>query len=279
MAPGMAAVGQYFHKKRGAAMGIAVAGSSLGGVIFPIALNNMLSNPRLGFGWTVRILGFLMVAIMLPSVAAIRARLPPRKDTFFLLSAFKEPHYCLLVAGVFLTIIGLFTPFFYLPTYAVEHGMSVRLAFYLTAIVNAASFFGRVIPGFMADKLGRLNLFSAAALSSGILCICWQRITTNAGLIVFATLFGFTSGAIVSLMSVCIAQVPKNPQNIGTYLGMGMFIVSIGALIGPPINGALVTKYKSFNQAADFSGVLVLAGGFVLLVSKRFTEKGVFAKN
>ena len=34
MAPGMAATSQYFNKKRGAAMGIAVAGSSLGCVLF-----------------------------------------------------------------------------------------------------------------------------------------------------------------------------------------------------------------------------------------------------
>ena len=39
MAPGVASTGQYFNKKRGAAMGIAVAGSSLGGVIFPYVSN------------------------------------------------------------------------------------------------------------------------------------------------------------------------------------------------------------------------------------------------
>ena len=279
MAPGMAAIGQYFNKKRGAAMGVAVAGSSLGGVILPIALNNMLYNPRLGFEWTVRILGFIMIAILIPSAVAIRARLPPRKNNFFLPSAFKGVHFSLLTGAMFLAIIGVFTPLFYLPTYAVEHGMSTRLALYLTAIVNAASFFGRVIPGITADKVGRLNMFVAAALCTGILGICWQRITTNGGLIVFAVLYGFCSGAVVSLMSVCFAQVPKNPQEIGTYMGMAMFFVSFAALIGPPINGALVTRYRSFDQAATFSGVLIIAGSFLVLLSKRWTDKGLLAKN
>lgn len=79
MAPAMASVGQYFHKNRGAAMGLAVGGSSLGGVIFPIALSKMVYNKNVGFGWSIRILGFLMVALLLPSAFAIRARLPPRK--------------------------------------------------------------------------------------------------------------------------------------------------------------------------------------------------------
>ncbi|KLU93027.1 hypothetical protein MAPG_11968, partial [Magnaporthiopsis poae ATCC 64411] len=36
MFPAMAAVPQYFDRKRGAAMGLAIAGSSLGAVVFPI---------------------------------------------------------------------------------------------------------------------------------------------------------------------------------------------------------------------------------------------------
>src|ERR1700734_2029921 len=77
MSPAMAATGQYFNKKRAAALGMAIAGSSLGGVIFPIALGKMLYNPQLGFGWTVRICGFIMVALLAPASIGIRARLPP----------------------------------------------------------------------------------------------------------------------------------------------------------------------------------------------------------
>lgn len=67
MAPAVAATGQYFNKKRGAAIGLAVAGSSLGGVIFPIALSKMLYNPSIGFGWSIRILGFIMFALLIPA--------------------------------------------------------------------------------------------------------------------------------------------------------------------------------------------------------------------
>jgi MFS family permease len=196
----------------------------------------------------------------------------------FLISAFKEPQYVTLIGAVFLMIMGVFIPIFYLPTYAVAHGFSTELAFYLTAILNAASFFGRVIPGITADKVGRFNMLCVMGISTGILSLCWQKITTHAGIIVFAILYGFTSGAIVSLMAVCFAQIPKNPKNIGTYMGMGMLVASCAALIGPPVSGALVNHYHSFKQVSIFSGVVSLAGGFGVLFVKFAGGEGFFTK-
>lgn len=278
ISPGMAATGQYFQKKRGAALGLAVGGSSLGGVIFPIALSKMFTNPSLTFGWTVRICGFIMLAILLPSVIAIRARLPPRKEKLFLLSAFTELPYISLMAALFFLLLGVFQPIFYLPTYAVSHGMRQQLAFYLTAILNGASFFGRVIPGITADRFGRLNLLCIMGVCTGILCLCWQAVKSHAAIIVFAGVYGFFSGAIVSLMSACSAQVPKNPRDIGTYMGMGMFVTAFAVLIGPPINGALVDHYHGFEQVSIFSGVVCLIGGFSVIGVKWTMGKGLLAK-
>jgi predicted MFS family arabinose efflux permease len=168
-----------------------VAGSSVGGVIWPIALGKMLYNPRLGFGWSVRISGFIMLVLIGPACAAIKARLPPRLGTFFLPAAFKNPQFLGVIGSVFLMVLGLFLPFFYLPTFAVGHGMSTELASYIIAILNGASFFGRVIPGVVGDKLGRYNALGVAALSSGILLICMQALSSNASIIVFSGLYGF----------------------------------------------------------------------------------------
>ena len=282
----MASVGQYFKKKRGGAMGIAVAGSSLGGVLFPIALTKMLYNPKLGFGWTIRILGFLILAILAVSCPMIKGRLPPRKDKFFMPRAFTELPFDLICFATFLMLFGAFTPIFFLPEYAAQHGMSTELSSYLLAILNASSLFGRLIPGYLADKFGRFNMYCAAGVSSGILAICWQKITSNAGILVFAAIYGFFSGAIVSLQTTCMATVPKDPRNIGTYLGMGMFVSSFATLAGPPLNGLLVSKYHGFDQAATMSGVFVLAGGFLVIVVKYVMGReepgkgiGIFSKN
>ncbi|EEP76862.1 predicted protein [Uncinocarpus reesii 1704] len=220
MFPAMAAAPQYFDKKRAAAMGIGIAGSSLGGIIWPIALSKMLTSTNLGFGWSVRITGFVALALIAPSAFAVKARLPPRKSRFFLWESFKEPPFiCLVIAG-FLGFLGLFTPLFYLPVYAIQQGMSPYLAFYLAAIFNGASFLGRVIPGILADKLGRFNVFISATVSSGILTFCWPRVHSNAALIVFGSIFGFCSGAITSGMAVSFTSIPKDPRNIGTYMGV-----------------------------------------------------------
>ncbi|EEH11688.1 monocarboxylate permease-like protein [Histoplasma capsulatum G186AR] len=278
MSPSMAATPQYFNKNRGAAMGIAVAGSSVGGVVLPIVLGKLLNSTTIGFGWSIRILGFLILAILAPSCAAIRARLPPRKGNFFLLSAFKKPLYVTIITFACLMILSIFTPIFYLPVYAVQHGMDETLASYLIAILNAASFLGRVVPGVLADKLGSLNAVIASGVSSGILILCWPKITSNAGIIVFAGLFGFCSGAIISGVVVCLSTSTDDPKTIGTYMGMGMGISSIAGLIGPPITGALVNRYHGFVEVSIFSGVMVLIGSAVAVFAKTLTDKGIFGK-
>lgn len=90
MAPAMGAIGHYFNKKRGAAMGLALSGSSLGGLTFPLMLGKLLYNPRLSFGWTIRIAGFIMLGLCVPAVLAIKTRLPRRTTKTNVWAAFKN---------------------------------------------------------------------------------------------------------------------------------------------------------------------------------------------
>ncbi|KAF5592352.1 riboflavin transporter MCH5 [Fusarium pseudocircinatum] len=276
--PAFAAVSQYFDKKRAAAFGIAVSGSSIGGVVFPIALSKMLNDSSLGFGWSIRIMGFVLIPLMAFSCMAVRPRLPSRKTSFFLVEPFKDPLYLLVIGSLFFLFIGMFAPLFFIPTYAVSRGVNPTLASYLLAITNAASTFGRIIPGVLADKYGRLNMYSLGGLCTGVVILCMNEAKTTAALVVYALVFGFCSGTIISGVSAAFTLVSKDPRNNGTYMGMGLAMSSLAALIGPPVNGVLVSKYGGFLQVSVFSGVMCLFGGCLATVAKMWTEKGILGK-
>lgn len=125
-------VPHYFIKSRALALGITVSGSSLGGVIWPIALKNLLY--KVGFGWGVRIAAFIMLPLL--SAACLAIRLPiqkgspsktkPKPD----LSAVKHPVLILLAAGLFFIYLGLFSPFFYITSWTLSLDLDANMAFY-----------------------------------------------------------------------------------------------------------------------------------------------------
>jgi MFS family permease len=276
--PAFAIVAQYFDKKRAAAIGFVASGSSIGGVIFPIVLSKLLHGTAVSFGWSIRIVAFIILPFMLFACMVMSPRVPPRKTTVFIGAAWKDKQYVLRVAALFFMFMGMWTPIFYLPTYAVSRGMSTKLASSLLAIVNASSTFGRIVPGILADKFGRLNMFGFAGVGTGIMVFCINEPTTNAAIIVYAIFFGFVSGTIISSASAAISVCTSDPRNLGTYMGMGLGLSAFAVLVGPPINGALIQTYHGFSQVSIFSGLMTLLGGFIALGSKAATKEGLFGK-
>ncbi len=69
------------------------------------------------------------------------------------------------------------------------------MAFYMLAIMNGSSLFGRVIPGILADRYGAFNVMILSAGTSGVVCMCWTKAQSIAGIGVWAAVYGFTSGA------------------------------------------------------------------------------------
>ncbi len=276
--PAFAVVSQYFDKKRGAALGFLVSGSSVGGVVFPIVLSKLLNGSNIGFGWSMRIVAFIMLPFMVFACFAIKPRFPPRQTTLFIGAAWKQPTYVLLVLSLFFNMIGMWVPVFFVPTYAVSRGMGTTLAAYLLAIINGASTFGRIIPGILADELGKFNMFAFAGFATGIVTFCFNVPVTNAGIICYCCFFGFVSGTIISAASASISRCTDDPRNMGTYMGMGMGLAAFAVLAGPPINGALFHHYGGFEQVSIFSGVMTCFGGALALAAKFMTPEGLFGK-
>ncbi|KAK6008125.1 hypothetical protein QM012_000028 [Aureobasidium pullulans] len=261
-APALSVVGHYFFKKRAMAMSLASSGSPVGGIIYPIILNNLI--PSIGFPWAQRVCGFLSLFLLGIAAVTLRPLDIRRKGSFILLEAFKKPAYSLQVTALFLVILGFFSPYFFLADYALAHGVSPDLTNYLFAFLNAGSLIGRVGGGFVALYLGMFNSMVFACFASAILLYCWLAITSTAGLIVFGLLFGATSGMIIALMFPTIAHMADHPSKMGTYLGQATFVSGFAALAGAPIIGALFDAYPSYLQGIVFSATVMMAGAIII---------------
>lgn len=141
--PSVAILSTYFSTRIGTAIGLAASGSSFGGVIYPIVFHKLL--PQIGFAWTTRVLGFIILATMIVPNVCMRVRvLPAKKRSLLDLDAFRIPAYSLNCVGFFLGFMGLYMPFFYAQVYAIQrHITNENLAFYLLAVMNSTSTFGR----------------------------------------------------------------------------------------------------------------------------------------
>lgn len=271
--PAVAILPQYFAKRKALAVGVAVSGSSLGGVIQPVVFRRL--EPRIGFPWTTRVLGFIALATCLFSISVMRIRqMPKQKRSLIDSTAFKEAPYSLFCIAMFFGYVGFFGPIFYLSSYAIDTAaVNHNVAFYLLAIVNGASIPGRILPGFLAIRAGPINMLLPAALTTGALALCWIGIHDTGGLIAFSILYGFFSGGFVSLPAVAMTSLTPDLGRLGTRLGMCYAICSFGSLGGTPVSGAILTATGKYLGVQLFSGLTILLTGVLLFVT-RFSKVG-----
>jgi MFS family permease len=98
--PIMSVSGTYFLKRRGIAFGIMTCGNVTGGLVFPAMARQLL--PSVGFGWTMRAIGFVQMACLLAVSAVIRARVKPNVSGPILdVKVFKELDYTFYCAAMF----------------------------------------------------------------------------------------------------------------------------------------------------------------------------------
>ncbi|PGH26608.1 hypothetical protein AJ80_01737 [Polytolypa hystricis UAMH7299] len=264
-------VSTWFLKRRALALGIMAAGSSLGGVIMPIMVERLI--PRVGFAWAMRACAFLILGLCIVANLLIKSRIPPHPKPFKImefLAPFREAPFSLLTTACFFFFFGLFLPFAFIMVHARRFGMSNHLANYLVPILNASSIFGRTIPGYWADRYGRFNVMIVTSAFSAIITLAlWLPATSNAPILVYAVLYGFSSGAFVSLAPALVAQI-SDVRKIGVRTGTMFATVSIGALTGNPIGGALIPdhSHSSLWKMQLFGGMTMAAGAVFFILAR-----------
>ncbi|KAI1098634.1 MFS general substrate transporter [Jackrogersella minutella] len=254
--PCLTAIGHFFRKRRGFASGLASTGGGLGGVAFPLIMQSLFD--KVGWGWTIRIIGFITLVLFIFANMLVRKRLPPAKNAsphpdFRIM---KEKGFLLLTIGVFFLEFGLFIPLAYISSYALANGFSEKFAFQILPILNAASVIGRALPGWWADKIGPFNTNMISLCVTIFSCfVVWLPFGhTTAGLIVFALMFGFSTGNNISITPVCVGKL-CHTQHYGRYYATCYTVVSIAVLLSLPVAGTIVNA-----AGGNYWGLILFTG-------------------
>ncbi|KAJ3532861.1 hypothetical protein NM208_g8249 [Fusarium decemcellulare] len=268
-------VGKLFTRLRGLAIGVALNGSALGGVVIPFMLRELF--PRWGYSWTVRFLGILMTGLLIPgclcyfpymkmydlhlriqraSTTTEHSVTPdagaffdeaienPKSTAIVSFNAFlSRPFAAVAAAFVFLEFV-IFGVSGNLPTLSLRAGNPVETGYNLIAIINGVGCVGRIVSGFLGDRYGHCNILILAilltAMGMGGSLLPFGTTRVNA-LYAFAALWGMGTGFFSALIPACIGKTCEH-KDYGQYLGTINFTVSFSLLITVPIGGQMLQE-------------------------------------
>ena len=276
-APAVTLVSSYFAPNRRAfALSLLACGGATGGMVYPAIAKTLL--PKMGFSWTVRCMGFVMLGTHVAVCPFLKPR--PRgtliKRSLLDPTAFRDVPYLLFCIGVFGTCWGIFFAFFYVRSYAREilH-ISDDTSFTLILIINSAGIPGRVIPCILADSYSdTLIVFVPFVAVTGVLLLVWTAVHSVVGYYVWVAVYGFWAGGAQSLFQAAASSFSDDPERLGIRIGMVCTVVSFACLSGAPIAGTLISaRDGSYVAAQIFGGVVMLGGSVFLLAAKVALQK------
>ncbi|KAI9495835.1 major facilitator superfamily domain-containing protein [Zychaea mexicana] len=264
---------QWFTTRRGTAMGISSAGTGLGGLTLSPMASFLIS--EYGIPWAYRILGLFSLGICCVGTILVKDRLPRSYRKNLLLkspvqwSMFKMADFDIWLVGAVIALMGYLSPMFYLPKYAAEIGINETDSSNLLGILCAMNGVGRLVLGYIADKIGRLNMFLIASAFAGVCTfIIWPFATSYDILLVYSILWGFSCGTYYALAAPVTGSV-VGMEKLSSGLSI-LFIVSAISAMGTPIAAAIqdATPELGYLGIQMFIGSVYVGGALICLYLK-----------
>jgi len=261
--PMVAVVGGWFERRRGAALGVAVAGIGVGTLgVAPLAAGLIDRH-----GWRTTYVVFGLASAALLGGCALVAAPPPVTSGAVLPRlgpAVRTRAFALLYASSLLMSLALFVPFVYLPEFAEVHGAGEVAAATLVGVIGGASIAGRLGIGTLADRFGHVRSYQGCFLVMACSYAVWLVVTEYPLLVLFAAVMGVGYGGFIALSPAVIAGI-FGARGLGGTVGAAYTSAAIGALAGPPLAGVVIDATGTYRWAIGGALVLAMASWVVLL--------------
>ncbi len=282
--PGSLVIANWFTARRGMAMGIANSGSTTGGMVMTLVAGFVIRH----WGWRAAYItiGLPMIAIAAPLVAiAIRSRPPGTVKLTLTESAERLPGYevrpALHTRSFWMIALANFCFAFaatgtaiHMVTHLEHVGYSAANAALAMSLVFGFAAIGKVIMGFMADRLTarRALAIDFAIQAAGIALVFAIQSAIVAP--IFVAVYGLTVAAPLMLLPLLTAE-SLGLKRFGFISGLAGLAQTFGAAIGPLVSGRIFDLTNSYTAAFELCIVINLLGALATLGCRAYPAKSV----
>jgi MFS family permease len=139
--------------------------------------------------------------------------------------------------------------------------------------IGGLTVIGRVTMGSISDKIGNRSA-TIASFALMTVALAWLLIAKETWMLfMFAAAFGYAYGGLVTSQSPLVADL-FGMSSHGEILGVVVFIITIGAAVGPVMAGAIYDVTGGYNPAFLVCCAFSLVGVILTLFLRPITKGG-----
>jgi MFS family permease len=282
-APVLAAVGLWFDRRRGLAIGIVTAGGTLGQGLVPFVLQSLLD--VMTWRQAVVVLGSVYLLVFAPAVALITkppmlrpgSAAPGRQGGWALPPVVSVT---VLSLAAILCCMCMAVPLVHLLPLLVDAGRSPTTAASIMLTVMLSGSLGRISFGLIADRIGSLASYAVASALQTATVYWFVTLQDLPSLYGLAVIFGFGFSGVMTSLILCIRDaVPPRAAGLSTALVtmFAWFGMGSGGYLGGYCFDLSGTYSTSFAGAVAFGTahlVVVLGLGLALWLRRPGSKRG-----
>jgi len=267
-------IARWFDNKRGLALGLAVAGSPLGGFITPPLAQALIT--RGGWRQAYMLLGLVVIGVTLPVVGSLLKETPQtmglwpdgQRETdvgaakengqekgLSCSEAWHTNTFWLMVGAFFLMSVSFHGQVIHLVPLLTDRGVSAQGAALAMSVSAAAGLLGRVGAGYLLDRFFApyvaIGFFCGAAVGSFLL---WSGVVSGLALSA-VVLMGLAQGAEFDIMAYMVSRY-FGLRAFGEIYSYAFAAFTLGGVIGPLLMGVGFDLTGSYRLVL---GTLVVA--------------------
>lgn len=279
--PHASLISRWFTERRGLALGVAMSGTALGGVIWPSATQSLLTH----FGWrnayVASGLAVLLIAVPLmllwlkdapvsiPSTESrsnkIQAEGLTRRE------ALRGSLLWLLLGTFFIVSMSIQACMIHLVSLLKDRGMTPENAALAASVMGAAGMIGRLGMGYLLDRLPaeRVPTLAFGSVAAGIFLLFGGA--TGFGAYIAAALIGFGYGSESATIPFLVSRYfgLRSFSEIYSYL---FITVPLGGALGPALMGKVFDRTGSYQLALLACSVAAAIAALLLLRLSKYSH-------